>query len=127
MKDFSKIGLPINELLKKEEPFVWDGRRQLALDTLKAALLKNAVLYAPDPNKPFILCLDASDYTIGRVVSQKSDDSLERPCVLMSKTLNECQSRYHSNEKGAWPLVESLKLCETLMGPNPRLKCIQII
>ena len=122
VKDFSKIANPINELLKKDEPFVWTERRQLALDTLKAALLKNAVLYAPDPNKPFILCLDASDYAIGGVVSQKSDDGLERPCVLMSKTLNECQSKYHSNEKEALALVESLKMCETIMGPNPSIE-----
>ncbi len=84
VKDFSKMALPINELLRKEEPFVCDDRRQVALDTLKAALLKNAVLYAPDPNKPFILGLDATDYAIGSVVSQTSDDSLERPCVLMN-------------------------------------------
>ncbi len=26
VKDFSKIALPINKLLRKEEPFVWDER-----------------------------------------------------------------------------------------------------
>ena len=83
--------MPINKLLKKDEPFVWDNRRQDALDARKAALLKNAILYAPNPHKPFILCLDASDFAIGGIVSQRTDDGLERPCVLMSKTLNECQ------------------------------------
>ena len=92
VKNFSKLAMPINELLHKDEPFVWDNRHQDALDAFKAALLKNAVLYAPDPHKPFIFCLDASDFAIGGVVSQRTNDGLERPCVLMSKTLNECQS-----------------------------------
>ena len=122
VKDFSKIALPINELLRKDEPFLWDQRRQEALDTLKAALLKNAVLYSPDPNKPFIVCLDASDKAIGSVISQKTEDGLERPCVLMSKSLNTCQEKYHSNDKEALALVESLKLCEVLMGPNPAVE-----
>ncbi len=55
-------------------------------------------------------------------MSQRTDDGLERPCVLMSKTLNECQSTYHSNEKEALALVESLKLCEILMGPKPKIE-----
>ncbi len=121
VKDYSKISLPLNELLRQDEPFVWDDRRQEALDTLKAALLKNAVLYSPDPDKPFIVCLDASQHAIGSVISQKGEDGRERPCVLMSKTLTEAQIKYHSNEKEALALVESLKLCETLMGPNPSI------
>ncbi len=122
VKDFSKISQPINELLKKDMPFEWTEQRQKALDTLKAALLKNAVLYTPDPNKPFIVCLDASGSAIGSVISQKGDDNIERPCVFMSKTLNECQIKYHSNDKETLALVESLKLCETLMGPHPDIE-----
>ncbi len=121
VKDYSKISLPLNELLRQDETFVWDNKRQEALDTLKAALLKNAVLYSPDPDKPFIVCLDASQHAIGSVISQKGKDGRERPCVLMSKTLTEAQIKYHSNEKEALALVESLKLCETLMGPNPSI------
>ncbi len=122
VKNFSKIAMPINELLRKDELFVWDSRHQDALDVLKAALLKNAVLCMPDPHKPFVLCLDASDFAIGGIVSQRTDDGLKRPCVLMSKMLNKCQSRYHSNKKEVLALLQSLKLCETLMGPKPEVE-----
>ncbi len=122
VKDYSKISLPINELLRQGEPFVWDQRRQAALDALKTALLKNAVLYSPDPEKPFIVWLDASDEAVGAVISQKGDDGLTRPCLFMSKTLNDCQKKYHSNDKEALALVESLKLCENMMGFRPQLE-----
>ena len=118
IKSFSKIAQPINELLRKEEPFVWTEDRQNALDTLKAALLNNAVLYSPDPDKPFTICLDASDRSVGSIISQVDSEGVDRPCVFMSKSLTDCQTRYHSNEKEALALVESLKQCENLLGPR---------
>ena len=102
VNNFSKLVMFIIELLRKDEPFVWDNRRQDALDALKVALLKNAIVYAPDPHKPFILCLDASDFAIGGMVSQRTNDGFARPCVLMSKTLKTVKTDIIAMKKRFW-------------------------
>ena len=58
---FADITLPITSLLKKNTPFVWSHKCQLALEYLKEIFCNIPLLQFPDPNKPYVLYMDASN------------------------------------------------------------------
>ena len=44
VKNFSEVACPLNELMKKDEPFIWSDRRQEAFDLLKTKLTTGPIL-----------------------------------------------------------------------------------
>ena len=57
---FSIIASPLNELVKKDTPFVWGDKQQQAFDEIKAKLTQAPVLALPNFEKTFELECDAS-------------------------------------------------------------------
>ena len=53
--NLSEIAQPIIELIKKDVPFIWTSKHQLAFDMLKDCLMKSPILVYPDPNKDYQL------------------------------------------------------------------------
>nr|GEZ17589.1 reverse transcriptase domain-containing protein [Tanacetum cinerariifolium] len=62
---FSKIARPMTHILEKETLFVFSKDCIDAFETLKMKLTEAPILVVPDPNLPFELMCDASDFTIG--------------------------------------------------------------
>ncbi|GKC84984.1 DNA-directed DNA polymerase [Tanacetum coccineum] len=98
IQDFSKINRPITHLLEKDTPFVFSQDCINAFETLKKKLTEAPILVVPDWNLPFELMCDASDYAIGAVLGQRSENlaadhlsRLENPHkdVLENKDINE--------------------------------------
>ena len=76
VENFSKMALPLTELLKDITTFHWGAEQQKALKNLKQKLLEAPILITPDPNKPYMLQTDASSFAVGAVLSQM-DDKIE--------------------------------------------------
>jgi hypothetical protein len=53
IKKFSKLVLPLNNLLWKDTKFDWNDQCQEAFETLKGRFLQEPVLIMPDHSKPF--------------------------------------------------------------------------
>ncbi|CAC5403419.1 Retrovirus-related Pol polyprotein from transposon gypsy,Retrovirus-related Pol polyprotein from transposon 297,Retrovirus-related Pol polyprotein from transposon 17.6 [Mytilus coruscus] len=70
VKDYACIATPLTSLLKKNMKFNWTLECQRAFDTLKNALTSAPILVFPEFDKPFILSTDASEYSMGYVLSQ---------------------------------------------------------
>jgi hypothetical protein len=70
---FSHIVKPLTELLKKNTWFLWTERCTKALDRIIDILATAPVLTHPDPNKPFELEVDASDYAMGTILFQRDE------------------------------------------------------
>ncbi len=51
---FSKIALPLTQLLRKESVFVWDDSCRASFDTLKIMLTEAPVLSQPESGKEFM-------------------------------------------------------------------------
>ncbi|KAH0748996.1 hypothetical protein KY290_028228 [Solanum tuberosum] len=75
----SLLRKPLNELLKKDS-FRWNKESDLALETLKLAIINTHVLALPDYTKEFVVETDASQYGIGAVLMQG-----DRPIAYFSK------------------------------------------
>ncbi|XP_028223537.1 uncharacterized protein LOC114405046 [Glycine soja] len=73
IRDFSKVALPLSNLLQKEVEFDFNDRCKEAFDCLKRALTTTPIIQAPDWTAPFELMCDASNYALGAVLAQKID------------------------------------------------------
>ena len=98
VKDFGKIAKPLHKLTKKDARFKWAGDCQSAFDQLKSILINAPILAFPDFSTPFILDTDASDMTIGAVLSQIQDGS-ERVIAYASRTLGKTERKYCVTKK----------------------------
>ena len=69
IRDYAIIAVPLFELTKKEEPFVWTATRQNAFEALRLKLATAPILIRPDFTLPFILDVDWSQKGVGAVLS----------------------------------------------------------
>src|SRR5438105_4582260 len=70
IENFSKIALPMTQLLQKGVEFKWTEARQKSFDELKQKLTTTLVLTLPDIHHSFIVYCDASGQGIGCVLMQ---------------------------------------------------------
>ena len=68
IKDFSKKAKPLNQLLHKDEPFLWMESQENAFEILKHHLISSPIIKYPDFTKPFVLYTDASGKGLGVVL-----------------------------------------------------------
>jgi hypothetical protein len=69
--NFSKIAKLITDLMKKEEKFVWNAKRDEAFQTLKNLMTTSPVLAQPNITKFFDVYCDASGIELGCVLMQE--------------------------------------------------------
>ena len=89
IKNFSKIAYPINRLLRKDTPFLWEQEQQNSFEILKEKLTTAPVLAYPDFSKPFEITTDASGTGLGCVLSQG-----DRPIAYASRAVSRTESKY---------------------------------
>lgn len=78
-----------------------------AFQHLKSLLSSADLLIFPDFDQPFILTTDASNYSIGAVLSQ-GDIGKDQPITYISRPLNKTEENYATNEKEMLAIVWAL-------------------
>ena len=91
--DYAEIASPLTSLTRKGIKFLWTEDCQYAFDQLKTVLTTPPLLAMPQDDGLFILDTDASDVSIGAVLSQVQDGR-ERVIAYASRVLSLAQSRY---------------------------------
>ncbi|GBG83937.1 hypothetical protein CBR_g37809 [Chara braunii] len=76
VKNYSIVVAPLTDLTRLDTPWEWTGRCEAAFRHLKHALMHHEVLKLPDPDKPFVVTTDASQYGIGAVLAQQEGKKL---------------------------------------------------
>ena len=113
VKDFSTIACPLNELTKKNVPFVWGKAQQLAFDELKKRLTQAPLLVLPDFSKTFEIECDASGIGIGGVLMQNG-----RPVAYHSEKLDGARLNYPIYDKELYALVRVLQVWQHYLWPK---------
>src|SRR4051812_17433472 len=86
MKNFAQVALPLTSLLKKESMNEWGPEHDTAKQALIDILTKAPLLQSPDYNKLFVVTTDASDVTLGAVLSQE-----DKLITFISKTFQQAE------------------------------------
>ena len=69
IKGFSHLAQPLNQLLKKHQPFIWDDNAQTSFNEMKKQFTEEPVLMMPDQMKPFQIECDTSKWASGAVLT----------------------------------------------------------
>ena len=94
MRDFSTIAAPLNELTKKDVPFLWGTAQEEAFSVLKDKLTHAPLLQLIDFNKTFELECDASGIGLGGVLLQDG-----KPVAYFSEKLSGPSLNYSTDRK----------------------------
>ena len=119
IKSFAQIALPLNKLLRKEVNFEWTEECNQAFLTLKKALITAPVLAFAQFDKPFILAVDASDESIGFVLSQLDSEGKEHPIAYGGRALRNEELRWHITDKEGLALVEAVRQFRPYLASMP--------
>jgi hypothetical protein len=114
----AQITVPLTRLLKKDVPFTWGADEQTAFERLKKALITAPVLRSPDPDLPYVVTTDASDFAVGAVLSQ-DDGAGDRPVAFTSSTLSETRRRYAAYDKEMFAILEALRVWRPYLAGKP--------
>jgi len=114
--NFSDIACPLTGLLSKNVKYIWTGDCDNGFKKIKAILISEPVLIAPDFQKQFKLAVDASDIGCGAVLMQESDDGIDHPISYFSKKFDKHQKNYSTIEKECLALVLALEHFEVYLG-----------
>ena len=121
LPNFSEIASPLIDLTKRYAKFSWTPQCQRAFDYLKDSLSVIPLLYYPDPNKGYVLYVDASDTCIGcclaQPVDENSDDGAqenpyfknEQPIYFLSHRLSKSQCKWPIIEKECFSMVYAIE------------------
>uniref|UniRef100_A0A8C6PCB6 Gypsy retrotransposon integrase-like protein 1 n=1 Tax=Nothobranchius furzeri TaxID=105023 RepID=A0A8C6PCB6_NOTFU len=100
IKNYSQTAAPLTNLTSINKPFVWSSKAESAFKELKNKFTNAPVLHRPDPQRQFILEVDASDTGVGAVLSQVAEgDGKLHPCAYFSRCLTPAESRYDVGDR----------------------------
>ena len=71
IEGFLRITNPISSLQKKGKKFDWNQKCEDSFKKLKNLLTSAPILRIVDPNKDFIVCIDACNDSLGGVLTQE--------------------------------------------------------
>ena len=107
---FADITLPITSLLKKNTPFVWSDKCQLALEYPKEIFCNKPLLQFLDLNKPYVLYTDASNNVYSGILSQPVDNNQDiRPVAYFPGTFTAQNKSWCATEKEAYAVLKSMQ------------------
>lgn len=106
---YSRITKPLNQLTKKEVPFIWTPECEEAFQELKQNLATAPVLAHYRPELPTQLETDASDNIVAAILSQLSpEDGLWHPVAYLSRSMTPAEQNYEIHDKELLAIIVAL-------------------
>jgi hypothetical protein len=115
IENFAKIANPLTQLTHKDKVFEMDKEAIRAFEELKERLINAPVLHLAQPDLPFVVTTDASDYAIGAVLEQV-EDGVHKPVAYYSKTLNKSQRNWPAYDKELYAIMQATKQWRTYLA-----------
>ena len=120
---YGGIATLLTDLTKKDKTFTWGTKEQTAFDTLKERLLKEPVLYTANPEVPYEVETDASDYALGGQLGQRDKEGKLHPVAFYSLKLKGPELNYAIHDKELMAIIEAFKEWKHyLMGTKHKIK-----
>ena len=113
IKDYATKAHPLNRLLRKDAQFEWGPEQELAMQTLKDALLASPALRAIDyeSDAPVILSVDTSKIAVGFHLCQEDQEDPRKRYYsrFCSITLNDREARFSQPKLELYGLFRALR------------------
>ena len=120
MPAFSDLMHPIQKLLKKSVKFEWTEEYDKAFKTAKETLMRDPILYHPDPNTPWIIETDASKTAFEGILLQTyihDGIKLEVPVTFISYNFTGTQQAWSPTEQELYAIYVAMhKLSYMIKG-----------
>jgi hypothetical protein len=109
VEGFSKLASPLHELTHTVDGqlFRWTHLHQDAFELLKRKLKEAPVLALPDPDRPYVVNTDASDFATGAVLQQDFGRGLQ-PVAFLSHKMSPAETRYPTHDKEMLAIIHAL-------------------
>ncbi|XP_047199711.1 uncharacterized mitochondrial protein AtMg00860 [Hippoglossus stenolepis] len=89
IRNDSSVAAPLTALTSQKLTFQWSSAAERAFGEFKSRFSSAPILVFPDPERQFIVEVDASDSGVGAVLSQRSaEDQKLHPCAFFSRKLS---------------------------------------
>ena len=105
IKNMQNLRGPINELLKKDKPWLWTPECQESYEKIKKTLSSDLSLTHYDPSLDIIVASDASSYGIGACILHKLPDGSRKAVAYASISLLPAEKQYSQIEKEALGII----------------------
>jgi hypothetical protein len=123
IQGYAKIAAPMSDLTKNDTKFKWDNKTQEAFDNLRKSITEGPVLRIPDPERPFEVETDASDYALGGQLGQRDDEGRLHPIAFFSKKLSGPELNYQIHDKELMAIIMAFQEWKPyLCGANHKVK-----
>lgn len=97
--DLHILRAPLNDLLKKEKPWLWTKECEQAFKKIKEKLTSDLFLVHFNPKLDIIVASDASTHGVGACILHKWKDGKVRPIAHASRSLLPAERNYSQIEK----------------------------
>ena len=121
---YASIVQPLNNLLKRDTPFIWGKEQEEAMNQLAYAVSINPVLRRPNYEKPFFLEVDASQYTTGAVLLQKNDQGRMQAVGSVSQSFSLAEQNYDIHDRELLTIIHGLRAWCHLFLSSPHVVTI---
>lgn len=105
VEGFSKLALPLTQLMRKGEKFVWTDEREKSFEELKRRLVSTPILTLPSGSGGFQIYSDASKKGLGCVLMQH-----EKVIAYASRQLKPYEENYPTHDLELAAVVFALKI-----------------
>ena len=108
IEGYSRIVLPITDLLRKNTEFRWSSEAQAAFDELKRLYTSTPILKHFDPSLPIRLHTDSSGFALSGILSQSYEDRWH-PVAFWSRKCLPAECNYDIYDREMLAVVEAMK------------------
>lgn len=105
VEGFSRVAYPITSLQKKGRAFKWTPECQRSFEQLKHLLTTTPILSIADPNKDYVVCIDASKEGVGGGLMQEG-----KVISYESRKLKEHEQKYSAYDLELTTIIHALKM-----------------
>ncbi|XP_077158510.1 uncharacterized protein LOC143820028 [Paroedura picta] len=126
---FSKVTLPLTDLLKTKgkgardgrpgAPLPWTQDCTQAFERLKHLFTSEPILAHPEIDKPFVVQVDASNEAVGGVLLQRGEGGKLRPCAYLSRKFSPTERNWPIWEKEAAAVKTALSTWRHFLEGSP--------
>ena len=104
-KNMLNLRGPLNELLKKDKPWLWTPECQESFEKIKKTFTSDISLTHYDPTLDIIVSSDARSYGIGACIFHKLPDDSRKTVAHASRSLLPSEKQYSQIEKEALGII----------------------